>query len=259
MIGLAVLACSAALLFGANVLARSLALRALGIRGSTLWIVNAPFRWIARGASGNLALLASSAIASYAMASLLVTTGLILSGKDRSDETTMRATVGLRGPAARAGMRDGDRVLAVDGAPVANWDALKRAIHAHAESEVDLTIERDGATLHIGAIPNAEGKIMIGPASVTERVPLGVALGEGFATPARVWVATARGMARMLAPEDRTTLSGPVAIVRETNTQAEKSGIGRALMLAGALAAYGFPVMLLYASIVLPARRPRRP
>ena len=136
-----------------------------------------------------------------------------------------------------------------------NWDALKRAIRAHAESEVDLTIERDGATLHIGAIPNAEGKIMIGPASVSERVPLGVALGGGFATPARVWVATARGMARMFAPEDRTTLSGPVAIVRETNSQAEKSGIGRALMLA----AYGLPVMLLYASLVLPVRRPRRP
>ena len=41
-------------------------------------------------------------------------------------------------------MRDGDKVLAVNGTPVTNWDELKKAVGAHPGEPIDVTVERDG-------------------------------------------------------------------------------------------------------------------
>jgi regulator of sigma E protease len=54
-------------------------------------------------------------------------------------------TVEPASPAARAGLRVGDRVLAVSGQPVRWWDDVEEAIRAHAGQSVVLRIARDGA------------------------------------------------------------------------------------------------------------------
>jgi regulator of sigma E protease len=50
------------------------------------------------------------------------------------------------GPAARAGLQEGDRVLSVDGQAVKNWDDLVAQITPHPGGTVSLTYARDGAT-----------------------------------------------------------------------------------------------------------------
>ncbi len=47
-------------------------------------------------------------------------------------------------PAAQAGLRQGDRILAVEGKPVDSWEQMTRAIQAQPDS-VTLTIEREGS------------------------------------------------------------------------------------------------------------------
>ncbi|MEU8193519.1 site-2 protease family protein [Microbispora amethystogenes] len=47
-------------------------------------------------------------------------------------------------PAAKAGLRPGDRIVAVGGTPVASWEAATRLIRSHGAGATTLGIERDG-------------------------------------------------------------------------------------------------------------------
>ncbi|WP_182881635.1 MULTISPECIES: M50 family metallopeptidase [unclassified Microbispora] len=49
-------------------------------------------------------------------------------------------------PAAKAGLRPGDRIVAVGGTPVASWEAATRQIRSHGAGATTLGIERDGRT-----------------------------------------------------------------------------------------------------------------
>jgi regulator of sigma E protease len=78
---------------------------------------------------------------------------------------------------ARAGLRPGDRLLAVDGQPVANSSAFRSAVGAAADREISIEVERRGARLRIvAAVPS-----VIEAGKPTGR--LGIALKEG----APVW------------------------------------------------------------------------
>lgn len=77
--------------------------------------------------------------------------------------------------AQQAGLRSGDRVVAVDGAPVGEWDRLAKLIHGSPGKPLTLTIERDGEREDVQVIPRATkqqgaggeeeiGLIGIGPA-----------------------------------------------------------------------------------------------
>jgi S1-C subfamily serine protease len=59
------------------------------------------------------------------------------------------------GPAARAGMRRGDLVLAANGTPVGSVDDLQRVMVLAGAGEVRLEVFRDGQRLELGALPLA--------------------------------------------------------------------------------------------------------
>lgn len=50
-------------------------------------------------------------------------------------------------PAAEAGLRSGDRILAVDGVETVDWYAFVREVQRHPEEQIRLTLERDGGSL----------------------------------------------------------------------------------------------------------------
>jgi regulator of sigma E protease len=47
-------------------------------------------------------------------------------------------------PAFQAGLRSGDRVVAVNGTPVATWEAMRELVNAHPDEMIRLEFERDG-------------------------------------------------------------------------------------------------------------------
>jgi regulator of sigma E protease len=59
-------------------------------------------------------------------------------------------------PAAAAGLQTGDRITAVDGAPVSQWDKLSETIRASGGKPITLQVQRDGRTLEIQLTPEAK-------------------------------------------------------------------------------------------------------
>lgn len=102
--------------------------------------------------------------------------------------TTMIGEVLPDKPAARAGLRAGDRVTVIDGKPVTRWNDLALLISESGGKPLDLTVQRDGKTFSVKVAPemrtakNLFGETETSPAIgvmsskefVTERVgPIG--------------------------------------------------------------------------------------
>jgi regulator of sigma E protease len=62
-----------------------------------------------------------------------------------------RVRVGM--PAYNAGLKEGDRILAVDGKPIRSWEELPPAIRGHADRPARLTIVRGGRTFDLSVTP----------------------------------------------------------------------------------------------------------
>lgn len=58
-------------------------------------------------------------------------------------------------PASRAGLQAEDRILSVDGSPVADWVAFVDVVRGHPGAELSLTVERDGVTRDVTLMPEA--------------------------------------------------------------------------------------------------------
>ncbi len=56
-------------------------------------------------------------------------------------------------PAASAGLRYGDRIVAVDGEPVQSWSGLQEKIRARGGQAITVEIERDGARQTVHVVP----------------------------------------------------------------------------------------------------------
>ena len=64
--------------------------------------------------------------------------------------------------AEQAGIRPGDRVVAVNGREVPTWQAMSMVVLPRAERELPVTVERNGQTLNLKVVPTAEGKYRVG-------------------------------------------------------------------------------------------------
>ena len=65
-------------------------------------------------------------------------------------------------PAALAGLRVGDRVISVNGQPVATWDELDVQVVPRANRELPVVIERDGQRVELAITPEAVTKYEFG-------------------------------------------------------------------------------------------------
>jgi regulator of sigma E protease len=132
-------------------------------------------------------------------------------------------------PAERAGLQPGDRVVAADGAPLADWEALVNAVRAHPGAAMSLVVERNGVRQTAEVVPesmsagNARiGRIGAGPAQppgYAERMLVRVQYGplaSVVRASAKTWdisVFSLKMLGRMLVGEvSWRHLSGPVTI-----------------------------------------------
>jgi regulator of sigma E protease len=79
------------------------------------------------------------------------------------------------GAAERAGLASGDRIVAVDGAPIETWDAFVDVIRSHPGTALSITFERDARQQSVEVTPEAQsaGATRIGRIGAGARQPEG--------------------------------------------------------------------------------------
>jgi membrane-associated protease RseP (regulator of RpoE activity) len=211
-----------ALLVGVHLLVRNVSWQALGAGETTtlLW--------------RRLLATAVGPLASYLTCALFFLVAILGFGRQ---ESSLRVRVMPSGPAYEAGLRDGDRVVAINGARPANWDELRAMIEDGAGPPIDMQVERGAQTPHFEVQPR-DGRI--GVASIIERhgLPLGLAAASAMASPV---FSIARRARELTEP---VTLMGPVAIiVRDPSPWP-------LLFRLGELGSYAWPFSMLIAFVV---------
>jgi regulator of sigma E protease len=153
------------------------------------------------------------------------------------------------GPAAEAGLREGDRILRVNGDPVDSWEALVTAVRAKPGVSLRLRVERGDTSFDIDVIPDDVkagdmriGRIGAGPQVSPEdaeamliRVqhgPLG-SIGKAFAKTWDISIFSLKMLGRMLIGEvSWKHLSGPVTIADFAGQSAQMGWISYLTFLA---------------------------
>ncbi len=185
--------------------------------------------------------IAAGPLTNYLFASVLIFFGLLIGGKEVGDETSMHVVI-EPGPAQVAGMETGDRVLAVNGQDVRNWEELRKAISAHPGETVDIALERKGETLHEQVTPGPkgdkdEGLIHVRMPTHVEPVGFREAATMSVIAPPIFVYENVRAIGRVLTGKEKLQVNGPVGIVKETARQA-RTGPGVLLQFLGMLSAY---------------------
>ncbi|NIF16181.1 sigma E protease regulator RseP [Pantoea sp. Cy-639] len=151
------------------------------------------------------------------------------------------AEIDPKGPAAAAGLKTGDTLLALDGVALGDWQQVVDAVRARPERKVSLRIERDGTQLELpvtlarkgegqasGGYLGAGVKAAQWPAQMLREVSYGPleAVGEGLSRTWNMSVLTLESLKKMLFGElSVKNLSGPITIAKVAGASAQ-SGIG---------------------------------
>lgn len=168
---------------------------------------------------------------------VLVSMGLIWGNARRLPIT---GEVQAGSPAAQAGLAAGDRITAVNGAPVQAWDEMVAVVRRSGDQPVELTVDRRGVAQRIIVQPRVVdgqdeitgkkirvGQIGVLPGGAVERVPLGPGQAVGFAWDrGTAMFSNVLQVLKGLANRDVSVkqLGGPIAIAR-TSVAAAREGI----------------------------------
>lgn len=144
-------------------------------------------------------------------------------------------------PAAKAGLKQGDRVLAINDNPVNSWEELVGIIQKHPGDKLEFKVKRDGETLEIPVTPDKEnvgkGKTIgqIGSYAPTEFSVMG-SIKYGFQQTWFWGTVIFDALGKLVTGQiGLDTLSGPVGIYSVTGQVAHATGVTGLISWAGAL------------------------
>jgi regulator of sigma E protease len=121
-------------------------------------------------------------------------------------------------PAAQAGLRAGDEIVAVNGEPTRTFDAVSSRIQASGGNPITLTVDRDGRRVTVGPIdPVREGgRWIVGFRPGFEEIEYGpiAALKESFVRTGEVTKVIGQSLGRIATGSGRDEVASPVGIVQ---------------------------------------------
>ena len=130
---------------------------------------------------------------------------------------------GKPGPAKSAGLKEGDRIVSVDGVTVESWDQVRSVIRSSADTAIVFEVERNGAMKKVSVTPVATdvpvdpqkpkvtervGQVGILPAFQKKRLPPLEAVGQGFTTTAGVVVQSVKAIPQIFSPSGLSKVFG---------------------------------------------------
>jgi membrane-associated protease RseP (regulator of RpoE activity) len=244
------------LCLGSYFVVRRLARGWLGVRGVRALSARAEESYFHTPAARRLAWRLSGPVAAYALATALAFLMVRANGQP-APSTVLVPIEG--GPAEAAGLRSGDRIVAIDGVAPSDWPDVQRLVTAAGPGRpVVLSVVREGATLSLSVTTNATSRIGIGRVPTGVVVPsVGQALRVAAAMPFTTGVNAAMALGRSVSGSEKVELKGPVAIVRELREEPGPASGGMRfglLLLAYPIAAV-WPIAPFVELLLTPRRR----
>ncbi|WLH31325.1 sigma E protease regulator RseP [Pseudomonas canadensis] len=145
-----------------------------------------------------------------------------------------------KGPAQAAGLKTGDRLLALDGQALGDWQQVVDLVRVRPDTKIVLKVERDGAQIDVPVTLSVRGeakaaggylgagvKAVDWPPSMVREVSYGplAAIGEGAKRTWTMSVLTLESLKKMLFGElSVKNLSGPITIAKVAGASAQ-SGV----------------------------------
>ncbi|WP_437763642.1 M50 family metallopeptidase [Sorangium sp. So ce281] len=187
---------------------------------------------------GRIAAIFAGPLANYLFASVLFFASLMVGGKPHR-LTDIGVVAGM--PAA-ASLKDGDRIVEIDGTPVHDWEKMAEIISKSPGRPLDLVVERAGERVEAKVTPANEsgsGKIGVIPVGPIQRVPVtaGEAALLALKMPPKVVQDLVVGLGQVLTGKIEGELGGPARMIGET-AHAAKRGLPHGLEFLGVLSAY---------------------
>lgn len=128
---------------------------------------------------------------------------------------------GKPGPARRAGLRPGDRILSISGQRIRTWEDVRRQIRSNAGEELVFEVQRSGRTVLIPITP-VEARVPVGPEDPEKtelagqigvapqfklvREPAHVAVWHATTTTGRAIKESVKGIGAIFSPEGLTNV-----------------------------------------------------
>jgi len=161
------------------------------------------------------------------------------SGVSKPSGEPVLGTVLAGKAAASAGLKDGDRVVAVDGKPIATWQNFVDAIQDQGGNSLTLTYERDGQKGQTTITPvydKDRGRALIGVISqmTTEHYGLIQSVGLAFSQTWQTLTAMLVELSRIFSNFSGDNLAGPLGVAHMAGEAADR-GISTLLMFAAFL------------------------
>jgi regulator of sigma E protease len=146
------------------------------------------------------------------------------------------AKVAANTPAAAAGLKPGDRIIAVDGRPTPTFSEISKAIGGSSGTPITVTVERQGRAVTLGPRRTIEerGRWVWGfaPAPTLVSRPIGASARLAIGDCWRVVTGTVTSIGNLFRGRQGAQVSGPVGIVR-TSAQYLQIGLPWYLLLLG--------------------------
>jgi len=210
-------------------------------------VSGAPDEYFSKPWYARFAVVLAGPVMNYLLAFVLFSGVILLMGEPRPSSAPVIGDLTQGYPAEIAGLKTGDRIVEVDGQPVAGWKEMSSAIYTKVEKEISVTYERAGekasVTLKTRKASDAggpRGVIGIAPGVEYARVPLlkGLAMG---AHQCWYWTAfTVKTLASNIHKREKPDLAGPIGIVNIVS-KAAHTGVADFFFLIGLISvAVGF-------------------
>ena len=170
--------------------------------------------------------IAMGPIMNFVLAILLLASVFVIFGLpvEPSDSTRIGDVI-PQNPAAEAGLRAGDRIIAIDGTPVDHWDEMAAIISAHPEEEITVRIDRRGEEFSVSLAPkigeDGSGAIGIYPDVVREPIPVLPAIGMGTLQTVDMIGALFQALGEMITGRAPADVGGPVRIAQMVGEAAQ--------------------------------------
>lgn len=179
-----------------------------------------PKRFDQKPILARMAVIVGGPLMNFILAALLLTLIFTVLGVPQ-DFTTSIGEVMAGDPADQAGLKSGDKILAINGNAVDKWSEMVALIQQSPEKELTLDIERDSTQFTVKVVPSLDpesntGKIGIVPGEAKwERIGILAGIREGLTKTYQITFLTIAGLIEMISGKTSTEgIAGPVGIIQ---------------------------------------------